>query len=60
MPVQPVVRIRRAKRSDAAAIVSLVRKSFREHKAAYTPEAFDIATPGKHEIRAFSFFIAVL
>jgi ribosomal protein S18 acetylase RimI-like enzyme len=30
--------------------VSLVRKSFREHKPAYTPKAFSIATPGKHEI----------
>jgi ribosomal protein S18 acetylase RimI-like enzyme len=50
MPVQPVVGIRRAKRGDAAAIVLLVRESFREHKPVYTPKAFSIATLGKHEI----------
>jgi GNAT superfamily N-acetyltransferase len=50
MRVQTVVHIRRAKQRDAAAIELLIRESFREHEPAYTPEAFDIATPGKHEI----------
>jgi len=47
---QPVVRIRRAKRCDSAAIELLLRESFREYEPAYTPEAFDITTPRKHEI----------
>jgi GNAT superfamily N-acetyltransferase len=50
MLVQPVVRIRRAKQCDCAAIELLIRESFREHESAYTPEAFHIATPAKHEI----------
>jgi GNAT superfamily N-acetyltransferase len=47
---QHVVRIRRARLRDAAAIESLLRESFGEYKRAYTAEAFDITTPGKHEI----------
>jgi GNAT superfamily N-acetyltransferase len=47
---QQVVLIRRAKQRDAAAIESLLCESFREYKRAYTVEAFDITTPGKHEI----------
>jgi putative acetyltransferase len=50
MSTQTGVRIRRARRSDAAAIEFLIRESFREHEPAYTPEAFDLATPRKHEI----------
>jgi ribosomal protein S18 acetylase RimI-like enzyme len=44
------VRIRRAKKSDAAAIELLLRESFREYESAYTPEAFAITTPGKRQI----------
>src|SRR5437667_12899938 len=44
------VRIRKAKQGDSAAIELLLRESFREYKPAYTPQAFDITTPGKHEI----------
>jgi hypothetical protein len=33
------VRIRRARKSDAAAIELLIRESFREYESAYTPEA---------------------
>jgi GNAT superfamily N-acetyltransferase len=51
MRAQPVVQIRRANQRDAAAIELLIRESFREHEPAYTPEAFDLATPGKHEIK---------
>lgn len=47
---QSVVRIRRAKQRDSAAIESLLRESFREYERAYTPEAFAITTPGKREI----------
>jgi GNAT superfamily N-acetyltransferase len=47
---QQVVRIRRAKQRDAAAIESLLRESFREYKPAYTSEAFETTTPGKNEI----------
>jgi ribosomal protein S18 acetylase RimI-like enzyme len=47
---RPIVQIRRANQRDAAAIELLIRESFREHEPAYTPEAFDIASPGKHEI----------
>ncbi|PYL23960.1 MAG: hypothetical protein DMF44_06545 [Verrucomicrobia bacterium] len=47
---QHVVRIRRARRSESAAIESLLRESFREYEQAYTPEAFEITTPGKHDI----------
>lgn len=50
MRAQPLVRVRRAKQPDAAAIALLIRQSFREHEPAYTPEAFDLATPRKHEI----------
>jgi hypothetical protein len=50
MRAQPVVHIRRAKQRDAAATELLIRESFREHEPAYTPEAFDLATPKKHEI----------
>jgi len=50
MPVQPVVRIRRAKQCDSAVIELLIRESFSEHESAYTPEAFHTATPAKHEI----------
>jgi N-acetylglutamate synthase-like GNAT family acetyltransferase len=50
IPPQSVVRIRRARKSDAAAIESLLRESFREYERAYTPEAFAITTPGKREI----------
>jgi len=50
MRPQRIVQIRRAKRRDAAAIELLIRESFREHEPAYTPEAFDLATPGKNEI----------
>jgi GNAT superfamily N-acetyltransferase len=42
--------IRRARRSESAAIESLLRESFREYEQAYTPEAFEITTPGKHDI----------
>ena len=45
-----MLQIRRANQRDAAAIELLIREAFREHKPAYTREAFDIATPGKHEI----------
>jgi ribosomal protein S18 acetylase RimI-like enzyme len=50
MLVQPVIRTRRANQRDAAAIELLIRESFREHEPAYTREAFNLATPGKHEI----------
>src|SRR5262245_22429893 len=50
MRAQPLVQVRRAKQPDAAAIALLIRQSFREHEPAYTPEAFDLATPRKHEI----------
>lgn len=50
MLAQPIVEIRRANQRDAAAIELLIRESFHEHEPAYTPEAFDLATPGKHEI----------
>jgi GNAT superfamily N-acetyltransferase len=50
MPVQPIVRIRRARQCDSAAIELLIRESFREYESAYTPEAFAITTPGKEEI----------
>src|SRR5215475_9540088 len=50
MRVQSVVQVRRAKQRNAAAIALLIRQSFREHEPAYTPEAFDLATPRKHEI----------
>jgi N-acetylglutamate synthase-like GNAT family acetyltransferase len=45
-----IVQIRRAKQRDAVAIELLIREAFSEHESAYTHEAFDIATPGKHEI----------
>jgi putative acetyltransferase len=48
--LRPAVRIRRAKKSDSAAIELLLRESFREYESAYTPEAFAITTPGKEEI----------
>jgi GNAT superfamily N-acetyltransferase len=35
---------------ESAAIEALLRKSFREYKQSYTPEAFEITTPGKCEI----------
>jgi GNAT superfamily N-acetyltransferase len=47
---QAAIRIRRAKHRDAAAIESLLYESFLEYERAYTPEAFHITTPGKHEI----------
>jgi putative acetyltransferase len=47
---QPVVRIRRAKQRDSAAIELVLRESFREYEPDYSPEAFYITTPGKHEI----------
>jgi GNAT superfamily N-acetyltransferase len=50
MRARPIVQIRRANQRDAAAIELLIREAFREHEPAYTREAFDIATPGKHEI----------
>jgi hypothetical protein len=50
MPVQPIVRIGRARQCDSAAIELLIRESFREYESAYTPEAFAITTPGKEEI----------
>jgi N-acetylglutamate synthase-like GNAT family acetyltransferase len=50
MLAQPIVEIRRANQRDAAAIELLIRESFREHEPAYTPEAFDLATPREHEI----------
>jgi ribosomal protein S18 acetylase RimI-like enzyme len=50
MRARPIVQIRRANQRDAAAIEVLIREAFREHEPAYTREAFDIATPGKHEI----------
>jgi hypothetical protein len=50
MGARPIVQIRRANQRDAAAIELLIREAFREHELAYTREAFDIATPGKHEI----------
>jgi putative acetyltransferase len=50
VPPQPVVRIRKAKPGDAAAIEWLLRESFREYEQDYTPEAFDITTPAKQEI----------
>jgi N-acetylglutamate synthase-like GNAT family acetyltransferase len=51
MLAQPIVEIRRANQRDAAAIELLIRESFREHEPAYTPEAFDLATPREHEIQ---------
>jgi ribosomal protein S18 acetylase RimI-like enzyme len=51
MRAQPAARIRRANQCDAEAIELLIRESFREHEPAYTPEAFDIATPRKYEIQ---------
>jgi hypothetical protein len=45
MLAQPIVEIRRANQRDAAAIELLIRESFHEHEPAYTPEAFDLATP---------------
>jgi putative acetyltransferase len=50
MLAQPIVEIRRANQRDAAAIELLIRESFHEHEPAFTPKAFDLATPGKHEI----------
>jgi len=50
MLTQPIVEIRRANQRDAAAIELLIRESFHEHNPAFTPKAFDLATPGKHEI----------
>jgi GNAT superfamily N-acetyltransferase len=50
MLAQPIVEIRRANQRDAAAIELLIRESFHEHEPAYTPEAFDLATPREHEI----------
>ena len=50
MRAEAFVKIRRARRCDAVAIERLVRGSFREHEPAYTPEAFDLATPRKREI----------
>jgi N-acetylglutamate synthase-like GNAT family acetyltransferase len=50
MRAQAIVRIRRANQRDVGAIELLIRESFREHEPAYTPDAFDIATPKKHEI----------
>ena len=47
---QRAVRIRRAKQNDSAAIELLLRESFREYERAYTPKAFEITTPKKHEI----------
>lgn len=49
-PHKAAIRIRKAKQCDAAAIESLLYESFLEHERAYTPEAFAITTPGKHEI----------
>jgi GNAT superfamily N-acetyltransferase len=50
MLAQPIVEIRRANQRDAAAIELLIRESFHEHEPAYTPQAFDLATPREHEI----------
>ena len=50
MRAQPSVQVRRAKQRDATAIALLIRQSFREHEPSYTPQAFDLATPRKHEI----------
>ena len=47
---QAAIRISRAKHRDAAAIESLLYESFLEHERAYTPKAFHITTPRKHEI----------
>jgi ribosomal protein S18 acetylase RimI-like enzyme len=52
MRARPIVEIGRANQHDAAAIELLIRESFREPEPAYTPEAFDIATPGQHEIES--------
>src|SRR5262249_31725558 len=63
MRAQSVVEVRRARQRDAAAIELLIRQSFREHEPAYTPEAFDLATPRKHEIenriREWAVWVAV-
>jgi len=48
---QRVVRIRRGKQRDATAIESLIGESFREYECAYTPEAFDVTTPGADDIK---------
>ena len=48
---QRVVGIRRAKQRDATVIESLIGDSFREYEWAYTPEAFDVTTPGTDEIK---------
>jgi GNAT superfamily N-acetyltransferase len=50
MQARLMVQIRRANQRDAAAIELLIREAFSEHEPAYTREAFDLATPGKHEI----------
>ena len=50
MRARPIVRIRRANRRDAAEIELLIREAFLEHEPAFTPEAFNTAIPGKHEI----------
>jgi GNAT superfamily N-acetyltransferase len=47
---QTAIRIRKAKRRDAAAIESVLDESFLEYERAYTPEAFRITTPEKREI----------
>jgi len=51
-PRQTAIRIRKAKHGDAAAIESLLYESFLEYERAYTPEAFRITTPEKHEIES--------
>jgi len=50
MRAQLTIQIRRASRNDAAAIELLLRESFHEHEHSYTPEAFNLTTPGKDEI----------
>jgi len=50
MRAQPTIQIRRANPNDASAIELLLRESFREHERFYTPEAFNLTTPGKDEI----------
>jgi GNAT superfamily N-acetyltransferase len=47
---QAVIRIRKAKHCDAAAIESVLDESFLEYERAYTPDAFRITTPEKREI----------
>jgi N-acetylglutamate synthase-like GNAT family acetyltransferase len=46
------VRIRQAKKEDAVAIESVLRQSFAEYVALYTPEGYAATTPERDEIAA--------